>query len=97
MMVSRPMPFPLKEGKKGRLSLKYMPRKRCQVSGNRTCAVLCPTEQRGSGEGLPTQIRPIDGTCRQTTADALQGLRQDKRQQDGAGNPSAWDSPGYLA
>lgn len=47
--------------------------------------------KRGSGEGLPTQMRPTDRTSRQTTADALQGLEQGK---DGAGRPSAWETPG---
>lgn len=54
-------------------------------------------EERGSGEGLPTQMRPTDRTSRQTTADALQGLGQGNLEQDGVGRPSAWKTPGYLA
>lgn len=64
----------------------------CQVSGKRS-----GEEERGCGEGLPTQMRPTDRTSRQMTDDALQGLVQGKLEQDGVGRPSACETPGYLA
>lgn len=42
-------------------------------------------------------MRPTDRTSRQTTAEAHQGRGRGKRRQDGAGRPSAWDTPGHLA
>lgn len=50
-------------------------------------------EERGSGEGLPIQMRPTDRTSRPTTADALQGPGQGKLEQDGAGRPSVLEDP----
>lgn len=42
-------------------------------------------------------MRPTDRTSGQATADAPQGWGRGKRGHDGAGRPSARDTPGYLA